>query len=279
MKHPDKWRDNIDPFSLPYKAFKPTEILGYPHAGNDVFHAKGLFDGKEVKAYIKAARQMGSSIENEVAILSQLRSPMTPTVIDYGFEGTPFSATLELQGERLSTIVGDNQNLESISYLAEYGATLARLHRLNIQAENAKDRKFFHTPSDDLLKSLQLEELKDFFSQPPKTPARCFCHGDFHYANVLWYNHHISGILDFELSGIGNRDFDIAWAMFRRPGQRFFLTKAEQEEFLQGYLQFGECDIEAIEYYMAQCYVYFLQFSLEDAEYCNYIRTWIKRLI
>lgn len=96
MKHPDKWRDNIDPFSLPYKAFKPTEILGYPHAGNDVFHAKGLFDGKEVKAYIKAARQMGSSIEKEVAILSQLRSPMTPTVIDYGFEGTPFSVTLEL---------------------------------------------------------------------------------------------------------------------------------------------------------------------------------------
>ena len=44
-------------------------------------------------------------------------------------------------------------------------------------------------------------------------------------------------------------------------------------------MQFGECDIEAIEYYMAQCYVFFLQFSLEDAEYCNYIRTWIKRLI
>lgn len=53
MKHPDKWRDNIDPFSLPYKAFKPTEILGYPHAGNDVFHAKGLFDGKEVKPISK----------------------------------------------------------------------------------------------------------------------------------------------------------------------------------------------------------------------------------
>ena len=41
MKHPDKWRDTVDPFTLPYKKFEPLEILGYPHAGNDVFHVKG----------------------------------------------------------------------------------------------------------------------------------------------------------------------------------------------------------------------------------------------
>ena len=39
------------------------------------------------------------------------------------------------------------------------------------------------------------------------------------------------------------------------------------------------CDQEAVKYYMAQCYVYFLQFSGDDAEYCDYIRTWVKRLI
>ena len=87
MKHPDKWRETIDPFSLPYKSFRPTEILGYPHAGNDVFHARGIYDGKEVRAYIKAARQKGAAIENEVAILSQLHSSIYPTVIDYGWTG------------------------------------------------------------------------------------------------------------------------------------------------------------------------------------------------
>ena len=59
----EKWRETIDPFSLPYKSFKPVEILGYPHAGNDVFHAKGMFEGKEVRAYIKAARQKGAAID------------------------------------------------------------------------------------------------------------------------------------------------------------------------------------------------------------------------
>ena len=76
MKHPDKWRETIDPFSLAYKSFHPIEILGYPHAGNDVFHARGIYKGKEVRAYIKAARQKGAAIENEVAILSQLHSPI-----------------------------------------------------------------------------------------------------------------------------------------------------------------------------------------------------------
>ena len=91
MKHPDKWRETIDPFSLTYKSFHPIEILGYPHAGNDVFHARGIYEGKEVRAYIKVARQKGAAIENEVAILSQLHSPIYPTVLDYGFAGTPGS--------------------------------------------------------------------------------------------------------------------------------------------------------------------------------------------
>lgn len=29
MKHPDKWRETVDPFSLPYRHFQLTEVLGY----------------------------------------------------------------------------------------------------------------------------------------------------------------------------------------------------------------------------------------------------------
>ncbi len=38
---PDKWREMVDPFTLKYNQFKLMEVLGYPHAGNDVFYAKG----------------------------------------------------------------------------------------------------------------------------------------------------------------------------------------------------------------------------------------------
>lgn len=116
MKHPSQWRETCDPFSLPYHTFQPTRMLGYPHAGNDVFHARGIYHGKEMTVYIKTARQAGAAIENEVNILSQLSDPSFPTIIDCGFEGIPFSVTLELPGERLSTIVGENEKLDSLSY-------------------------------------------------------------------------------------------------------------------------------------------------------------------
>ena len=53
-------------------------------------------------------------------------------------------------------------------------------------------------------------------------------------------------------------------------------TEAEQEAFLRGYQQIAPCDEMAIKYYMAQCYVYFLQFSGDDVEYCEYVRNWLK---
>jgi len=49
-------------------------------------------------------------------------------------------------------------------------------------------------------------------------------------------------------------------------------SEAELQTFLNGYRQFGTCDAEAVKTYMAQCYVYFLQFCGDDAEYCAYIR-------
>ncbi|MBO4419685.1 MAG: aminoglycoside phosphotransferase family protein [Oscillospiraceae bacterium] len=276
MKHPEKWRETIDPFSLPYKHFRPTEILGYPHAGNDVFHARGIYHGEEVTAFVKAARYEGKTIENEVALLNRLQAPMIPKVIDCGFDGTPFSVTLELPGERLSVIVGENKELASLAYMEEYGAALAKLHQLHIPAEPVKDRRFFHTPGEELLNSLGLEQLRPFFSRPPASKACCFCHGDFHYANILWKDGRLSGMLDFELAGYGNRDFDIAWAIFRRPGQKFLKTELEREAFLSGYSRFGAFDQEAVRFYMAQCYVYFLRFSGDDGEYREYAADWLK---
>lgn len=115
MKHPDQWRDTVDPFTLPCRSFRPLEILGYPHAGNDVFYVKGLHNGTAVNAYIKVARQRGADVSNEIAVLSQLRSAITPAVLDFCLEGTPFLVTQELTGERLSTIAGENRHLGIMS--------------------------------------------------------------------------------------------------------------------------------------------------------------------
>ncbi len=276
MQHPGKWRDTIDPFTLPYHSFTPLEILGYPHAGNDVFHARGLYEGQEVRAYIKVARQRGAAIDNEVALLSQPGIPHAPRVIDYDLTGIPFSVTLELPGERLSVLLKKNPALDMLPHLREYGRTLAQLHQLTPEARTVADRRFFHAPPEALCQKLGLGFLTDYFAHEPANAVRCFCHGDFHYANILWQDGHISGILDFELSGYGDRDFDIAWTMFCRPGQKFLQTRQEQTEFLAGYAEAGKYDLSAVRFYMTQIGVYFLSFCGEDQRYCAWLREFLQ---
>lgn len=276
FQHPEKWRETVDPFCLPYHTFRPVEILGYPHAGNDVFHARGRCQGGEITAYIKAARQTGASIQNEIAALKQLNFPFIPKVVDFEVQTTPFVVTEELPGQRLSVIVGENEDGAALSYMEEYGEMLGRLHGLKPDAAPTADRKFFHRPSDALLEKLGLGYLKPFFARgAPDKPATVFCHGDFHYANILWDRRRISAVLDFELSGYGNRDFDIAWALILRPGQKFLKTGEERRRFLDGYCRHGRCDVRAVRRCMAQIYVYFLEFSQNDEDYKNYVTGWL----
>lgn len=275
FKHPDKWRNTIDPFTLNYHNFRLTEVIGYPHAGNDVFHVKGIYNSEEITAYIKVARQKGAAIENEVAIMRQFDLPIIPHILDADFSEHPFSITSDMPGLRLSNIVGYNDDLASLEYMEEYGETLGKIHNSKVSANPVADRRFFHIPAGEMLDKLDLHFLKAYFANKPTEIATVFCHGDFHYANLLWSDHHISGILDFELSGYGNRDFDIAWSLIRRPGQRFLKTDQEQNLFLSGYAKHGEYNISNIHYYMAQIYVYFMNSCSDDEEYCKYIREWL----
>lgn len=275
MVHPQKWRDTCDPFALAYHHFQPTEIIGYPPARNDVFHARGIYNGEETTAYIKVARHEDSAIENEVSILSQLDDSIFPNVLDADFANGGFSVTTDLTGLRLSVIVGANEDMASLSYMEAYGEALGKLHGLKPTASQQADRKFYHCPPRDMLENLDLAYLENYFSNAPSNVENVFCHGDFHYANVLWEDRHISAILDFELSGYGNRDMDIAWAIFLRPGQRFLKTEEERGKFLDGYRKFAACDEAAVKYYTAQFYVWFLNSCSDDAEYSDYIRRWL----
>lgn len=275
MVHPQKWRETCDPFALAYRSFRPTEILGYPHARNDVFHARGIYEGEEITAYIKAARHPDSAIGNEVGILSQLNDSIFPKVLDADCAEGKFSVTTDLPGSRLSVIVGANEDMASLSYMEAYGETLGKLHLLKPEASRQMDRKFHHRPPRELLEELDLAHLEAYFEKTPPKGETVFCHGDCHYANVLWQEHRVSAVLDFELSGYGDRYMDIAWAIFLRPGQRFLKTEEERAEFLKGYRKFGPCDEGALQYYTAQFYVWFLKSCGDDPEYSAYIRSWL----
>ena len=273
VRHPEKWRDTIDPFSLPFKNFYLLEIIGYPHAGNDVFQVKGIYKKEEIEAYIKVARQSGADIENEINTIDAIKCELAPTIIDYDDEKKYFCVSIAKKGERLSNIVGDNSNRDSLDYLYEYGTTLAKLHAQQGNFPDVKSRKFFHIPDKQYFSELDIEFVYDYLiSNQPQRINRCFCHGDFHYANILWVEKHLSAILDFELSGWGNKEFDIAWAMILRPGQKFMNTDQEISIFMDGYQSEGSCCWEYVKYYMIIIYSYFYKIGITDLKYQSYVK-------
>ena len=277
MMFPNKWRETIDPFTLNFKNFILKEILGYPHAGNDVFYTKGIYNNKEIYAFIKVNRQVGADVKNEIEVLNKLHIENIPKIIDYDQKMT-YRVSIALKGERLSTILGDNSNLESLEYLEKYGRKLGEIHLITGDFRKVKDRRFFHIPSMTYFEenNLDIKIYKYLKNNKPALINYCFCHGDFHYANILWENKNISGILDFELSGIGNKEFDIAWAIILRQGQKFLKTDVEIEKFLNGYNSVNHCNFNYVKYYMILIYVWFYEFS--DLEHKKVILSEIERL-
>ena len=165
------------------------------------------------------------------------------------------------------------KEVDDLDYLYEYGQTLAKLHETGGTFPEVKDRRFFHIPEKQYFSELNIEFVYEYLiSNQPQIINKCFCHGDFHYANILWQEKHISAILDFELSGWGNKEFDIAWALILRPGQKFMNTDKEILLFRDGYLSVGNCNWDYVKYYMVLIYSYFYRIGKEDAAYQSYIK-------
>ena len=280
MKQPGKWRETLDPFSLTFHRFELSRVLGYPHAGNDVFYVEGVSNGELIRAFLKVERQTGSDVANEIRIIRQLDFPFVPTMVDYSLDAPRFLLTAAKPGERLSTLVGENKNKESHRYLWNYGKALAAFHRLHPDCGPVRDRRFFHVNPQAYFERNNLLDVYAFLeAHLPEPGSPCFVHGDFHYANLLWEAGKISAVLDYELSGMGNREFDIAWACFLRPGQKFLDTWEEVELFLAGYSCGNAFDREAFLYYYVLMASWFYTVGGEEPEYQERVRTLIDPLV
>lgn len=278
MKQPEKWKETINPFSLKFNNFKLTEILGYPHARNDVFYCKGIHNGENIFCFIKYASVKDSNLINEAQALNSLKFDFLPKVIDFDKNGN-YIVTKEIEGERLSYIL-QNNNEKSIDYMFEYGKTLAQIHSSPIEHPPVKHRKFFDQPSMDYLKEYDLEFTSDFLlNNKPEHINYCFCHGDFHYANILWKGKKISAVLDWELSGIGNKEFDIAWAIINRPSQKFLKTSEEVFEFLNGYQSISPYNTDYVKYYMVLIYSHFISVGKKDMNYREFVTDWLHKQV
>lgn len=193
--------------------------------------------------------------------------PFLPKILDYSLDTPKYILTKEAAGERLSHILNDNGGTESLKYMESYGQLLADIHDVQIRPMPVKARDF--TLPQEFFIINDLQHVDRYLSETEIKGTECFIHGDCHYANILWQDHKVSCLLDFELSGWGCREYDLAWALVLRPGQKFLQTAEERETFLAAYGRHHDFSRQAFDYYMVLFGSFFYKIS-PGAENDNY---------
>lgn len=285
----EKWRELlIDPFTIKFKNIKLKEIISYPPAGNDVLECICEHNGKEANLFIKIERSKVADFESENKILTYLInsefSSLVPRVIEYGkIEDKHYLVLEQKEGDRLSEIFEiDISNKKEL--LNKYGESLAQIHKIPLSKNIsiAKQRIINDYPKEEVYKEFDdftKEQINYLLKTKPQINYDTFIHGDFHYANILWKNESISGILDFEYSGAGFKEQDIAWAIVLRPTQHFMDNLEDIKCFLTGYKKSNIFDIEKLRWCLVNAYIHFYLMNRDNDEYIKKLTRLITEIL
>lgn len=279
MKIYEKWRDlKIDPQEINFKKIKIIKQISFPHCGNDVVECICETDNKNIiNAFIKIERSTRASFQTEIKHLDILLNnkyyKQIPKVIEHGFiEEKKYIVLEKVNGIRLSDILLEIKDEEiKNNYLIKYGSELAKIHSVpNKSFITAMQRSINDYPSKekyrkfDSVISLYMDYL---IKNKPEINYDTFIHGDFHYGNILWENEEISGVLDWEYSGQGFKEQDIAWACILRSTQHFMDNINDIKSFLKGYNKYNSFDNKKLKWCLINGYCHFYLMNKDEKEY------------
>ena len=295
-----KWRElHIDPFEIDLgKNIVLKEVISYPHAGNDVLRClcyQSLASGRvPLDIHLKIERRQEAKLSKEynmLQLMSQIKqlTPCVPECLCFGTtpSGHTYLGTKTLEGVRLSQIITGsfyaNEFEQVLKLLTRFGKSLADIHNLKMNCPEAPSRVFHKILSFDEATKLNLMMVRDWLlNHEPKASKKekCFIHGDHHYANVLFKAGEVSAVLDWELSGLGWKEFDMAWASIHRPGQKFMKSEKETEAFLQGF-EAGSFSKKAYDWCRVLIYCHFYANGAQsgDSEYMASTREKIEKIV
>lgn len=283
MKIYDKWRElKTDPKDINFKKIKLLRMMSFPHCGNDVIECEIELDNKIMSSFIKIERSKMADFETEANHLKILKDnnyyDKMPNVIEDGNINEKKYLVLEkIKGSRLSDIFLEVNDQEiKKDYLIKYGKELALIHNINYDSfSEAKKRPINDCPNTKKHEKIDetiLLYIDYLINNKPKINYNTFIHGDFHYANVLWTDKKISGVLDWEYSGKGFKEQDIAWACVLRPNQLFMDNISDIKHFLQGYNLVGSFDKEKFKWCLINGYCHFYLMNKEEIKYRKKIK-------
>ena len=284
----EKWRESINNINdINFKKIKFKKIISYPPAGNDVFECIGEYNDREINFVFKSERGTFANFSNEIDVLPKVSKYFpVPKIIETGKSNNHiFIVMQKINGEKLSDIFKENPEVNQNDYLYEYGKALAKIHKTNIECGKAKIRNINDYPKKETYSKFDEWELKivNYLKneKPKKIDYNTFIHGDFHYGNILWNKNKIVAILDWEYSGIGFKEQDIAWALLLRPGQQFMDIEENIKSFLQGYISINNYDEKKLKW----CYIngllhfYLMNKKNNDIKYLKKLKLIINKIV
>ena len=136
MQHPDKWRETADPFAIRFQNFKLERILGYPHAGNDVFHVEGIWKNRRCRGYLKVQRQAGANVAREAEWLTKVPLTNLPEVLEWSAEPVCWLLTKEAKSKGATRMI--NQNIMITESFVPFPFVSKRI--LNASATGVRSR-------------------------------------------------------------------------------------------------------------------------------------------
>jgi aminoglycoside phosphotransferase (APT) family kinase protein len=285
----EKWRESlIDINSINFENVELEKIISYPPAGNDVFECIGKFHNKQLNFIVKSERGKFADFSNEIKILPIVSKNFpVPKILESGkINGLTYIVLSKIDGDKLSDIFKGKTDIDKKKYLFIYGQTLAKIHKLKINWSSAKIRDINTYPNANSLVYKNLDEWESKLIEmlkklkPKKMNLNTFIHGDFHYGNILWDDYKIMGILDWEYSGMGFKEQDIAWALILRPGQQFMNNKHDIEDFLKGYNSVNTYDDKNLYWCLINGMLHFYLINKSgDSEYLMTLKKQINELL
>ena len=279
-----KYRElSINFFDIDFKNIKLEKIISYPPAGNDVVEAIVLYKGTKKNVIIKYERSKMAFFDTENYHLNILKDFLVevPKVIEFGKYNDKNYIVLEKKcGSRLSEIFSNSiENKEIL--LKEYGRSLSKIHSI----KNSRFLKALQRPINDYPKDYKNYDdyskkiIKWLIEHNIENDFNTFIQGDFHYANVLFADNKVSGIIDLEYSGMGFKEQDIAWACVLRPGQKFMDNFTDIKNFIEGYKFVNTFNFNKFKWCYINSSIHFYLMNIENEEYKNNLRILLDTII
>jgi aminoglycoside phosphotransferase (APT) family kinase protein len=235
---------------------------------NDVYICKGKIKGRAVDFFLKVNKHPHLDLSNERIVLEELTHSNIPVprVIFYGDDGKEFLALEVVGGYLLWDYIDPKRQmydaLKVLPYLRKYGECLAKIHNLPLKWKLQKRSRLNGLIGEEDLQEDRFRMLVSWLKDnEPTRKEQVFVHGDFNTASVLFDHDVISGVVDWEFSGTGWREYDLAWVLRARTG--FLNSPDERDAIIKGYRQHSSYDEEALQWCEVLNYLHFAYWNKE----------------